>query len=137
MNSGHVGELTVSFQIANTGGSPARRITGDLHLLSTVAHNAEKIDLLHGDEGRFALDSLEPGQMHRYADALPTGTTNDQNWLDFYAGKDVPRHYLYLIGTVWYFDDLGIPRQTGLYRKFNASYSRFDPEKDHEQEYSD
>jgi hypothetical protein len=134
---GKSGELTLSCQVVNIGGSAARRITGSVHVFSCVASDVEKIDFIHGEEREFSLDALEPGQRNSYEDTLPTGTVNDEGWFTFYGGETVPRHYVYLWGNVWYFDDLGIPRQTGIYRKFDPKYMRFEPEKDSEQEYSD
>lgn len=44
---------------------------------------------------------------------------------------------VYFVGTVWYKDDLGIERSTGVFRKFDPKERSFLPVKDSDVEYSD
>jgi hypothetical protein len=56
-------------------------------------------------------------------------------WIETYKGAS--SHRIFLLGTIWYRDDLDIPRQTGLHRSYDPKTKLFTPQKDSEEEYSD
>jgi hypothetical protein len=41
------------------------------------------------------------------------------------------------MGTIYYIDDLNIPRATGISRKYDAKNEAFEPQTDSENEYTD
>lgn len=127
----------MEFQLVNTGGSAAHIFAGEIRLLAVLAISEHDIRMMHGTEHGIGITSLQPGVGTNVEEWMTTGALVDTEWMDFYEGRAAERRYLYLQGTIWYRDDLGIPRRTGLSRKYDPSTRRFTPEKDSEEEYSD
>ncbi len=132
-----IAEGKTSFQIVNVGGSPARIIGGHLQLLAITTGATDEIKTMEGNKYLLPNGTLQPGERGSSEVVLSTGAENDLGWIDFYQGGTESKRYLYLLGQIWYRDDLDIPRQTGIYRKYNQKTRRFDPQKDSEEEYSD
>jgi hypothetical protein len=127
---GEPGECELRFIMVNTGGSPAYIAAGGfIQLLSLIGHKVGKVEIKDGDQ---------PGQQVTVEEVLPTGTINDLEWANFREGiQSEPLKYLYLIGTIYYLDDLNIPRSTGMHRKYDPKNQTFEPQKESESEYTD
>jgi hypothetical protein len=134
---GKVGRCNISFHLANAGGSSAFIIGGHMQLLSCVGHNSHDVTIDDGEPFKFTEFVLTAGEYLSFQETLTTGALMDTPWIDFFQGGPDTYRYLYLIGSIWYRDDLGIPRQTNLHRKFEFSSKRFVPQKDNEEENSD
>jgi len=129
-------KCTLAFQLVNTGGSPASIIEGEMYLLAVSAHDLNDIRFVEGAHGIVQERVLQPGQRENFEDILDFPIIVDAEWVEFSQGaKSV--HSLYLWGTVWYRDDLSIPRRVGIHRKYNPQKKNFPPDKDNEEEYSD
>ena len=126
----------VAFQIGNIGGSPAHIIDGDIYLLSARSIVlGEEIAFKESTHIGIGQRTLQPGERETIECALNTGIPNDAQWTELYKG--VSSHSIFLLGTIWYRDDLDIPRQTGLHRSYDPKTKTFVPRKDSEEEYSD
>jgi hypothetical protein len=136
---GEPGECEMRFIMVNTGGSPAYITAGGfIQLLSLIGHNVGKIEIKDGDRVAISQFTLQPGQQVTVEEVLPTGTVNNLEWANFREGiQTEPLKYLYLIGTIYYLDDLNIPRATGIHRKYNPKSEDFEPQKESESEYTD
>jgi hypothetical protein len=131
------GVCKLEFLLVNIGGSTAHVMEGCIYFLSVIASDIEHIQFKDGTEWRFGQGSLQPGQRYTLKnESMETGTVNDAEWMLYYSGKSSSR-YIILMGTVWYRDEIGIIRQTGLHRVFDVKTGRFEPKKDSEEEYSD
>ena len=54
--------------------------------------------------------TLQPGEQVTIEDALPTGYINDLDWANLREGlRTDPLKFLFLMGTIYYIDDLNIP----------------------------
>jgi hypothetical protein len=127
---------TVAFQLVNTGGSPAHITHGEIYLLAVSAPNSNDIRFAQGTHGVVEERSLHPGERENFEDVLDSSIVADEGWTAFHQGR-TSIHSLYLLGTIWYKDDLGIPRQAGVHRKYDPSNQRFVPQQGSEDEYSD
>ena len=126
----------VAFQIVNIGGSPAHIVDGDIYLLSARSGGLEEeIEFKESTHVGIGQRTLQPGEREAMEFALDTRISNDARWVEFYKGTS--SHRIFLLGTIWYRDDLGIPRQTGLHRSYDPKTKTFVPRKDSEEEYSD
>lgn len=126
----------MDFQIVNLGGSPAHIVGGDIYLLS--ARNVdpkEEIELKESTHIGISERTLQPGQRESIEFRFDTGIPSDARWTEIYKG--VSSHAIFLLGEIWYRDDLNIPRQTGIHRKLDPTTKRFEPKKDSEAEYTD
>lgn len=132
-------ECEIKFTIVNTGGSPAYIVAGaKIALMSCIAHDIGNIDLKDGDPFLFSPFTLQPGQEVLIQESLPTGAIFDLEWENFRRGIEVkPLRYLFLMGTIYYTDDLNIPRSTGISRGYDAKTKAFVPRKEEEEEYAD
>ncbi len=136
---GEPGECKMRFVMVNTGGSPAHITPGGfIQLMSATASKLGKVEIKQGDPVYISQFTLQPGQIVTVEEVLPTGTINSIAWANFREGiqGEHPR-YLYLLGTVFYMDELSIPRATGIHRKYNPKTQEFEPQKDNESEYTD
>jgi hypothetical protein len=136
---GKPGECELRFTMVNTGGSPAHITAGGfIQLMSVIGQSVGKIEMKEGDRTSISQFTLQPGQQVTIDKTLPTGTINDDEWALFRDGIEVgfPK-YIYLLGAIFYLDDLDIPRATGISRKYDSKTLAFVPDKDSEQEYSD
>jgi hypothetical protein len=133
------GECQIRFTIVNVGGSPAHIVSGgNLKLISALGYTVDNVALHDGDEFVIPEFTLEPGQQNIFDGRLTTGTDNDEGWIAYRKGRSTsPSRYLYLMGTIWYQDDLNIPRATGVSRKYDISTKTFAPMKESEEEYTD
>jgi len=129
-------KCTVAFQLVNMGGSPAHVIHGEVYLLAVDASDLKDIRISEGNHGEMQERSLQPGERQNFEDLLDSSIVADEEWAAFHQGQN-SSHSLYLLGTIWYKDDLGIPRQVGVHRKYDPSNLRFIPQNDSEEEYSD
>jgi hypothetical protein len=137
IEAGGPGICTLEFLLVNTGGSPANIIEGSIFLLSYVASDIENIRFIDGPELHIGERVLQAGERSTIKEeSMKTGTVNDAQWMLYYSGKNSDRNVL-LMGTIWYKDEIGITRQTGLHRLFDPKTGRFEPKTDNEQEYSD
>src|ERR1035438_800108 len=127
----------VAFQIVNTGGSPAHIVDADIYLLSARVHSSpdEEIEFKESTHVGIGARTLQPGERENIQFGLDTRIPNDARWVEFYKGGS--SHIIYLLGSIWYRDDLDIPRETGIHRKYDPANRRFEPKKDSEEEYSD
>jgi hypothetical protein len=126
----------VAFQIVNTGGAPAHIVDGDIYLLSArLVDPGEEIEFRESTHVGIGPRTLQPGERENIEVALDTRIPNDARWVEFYKGAS--SHAIFLLGSIWYRDDLEIPRQTGIHRKYDPSNRRFEPKKNDEEEYSD
>ncbi len=89
-----------------------------------------------GDEGAFEHRTLQPGERENFKDTLSTNVVIDAEWAKFHRGEK-SNYSIDLLGTIWYRDDLNIPRRTGIRRKHDPKTKRFVAEKDSEDEYDD
>ena len=134
-----IGDLikyTLAFQLVNTGGSPAYIIRGEMSLLAVSAHGVGDIRFVEGTQDLIDARILQPGQRENFEDVLDSTIIADAEWSNFHEGK-ASIHSVYLLGTIWYRDDLSIPRATGIHRKYDPENRRFVAQKDNEEEYSD
>jgi hypothetical protein len=126
----------VAFQIANIGGSPAHIVEGDVYLLSArLTDLKEEIELKESTHTGISERTLQPGERENIQFGLDTRIPNDARWVEYYSGAS--SHSIFLLGTIWYRDNLDIPRATGIHRKYDPATKRFEPKKDNEEEYSD
>jgi hypothetical protein len=126
----------VAFQIVNIGGSPAHIVDGDIYLLSARASGLEEeIEFKESTHVGIGQRTLQPGEREAIEFGLDTRIPNDARWVEFYKGAS--SHSIFLLGTIWYRDDLEIPRQTGLHRSYDPKTKTFVPRRDSEEEYSD
>jgi hypothetical protein len=122
----------VAFQIVNGGGSSAHIVEGDVHLLSVrMGSDKEDAEITESTHIGISPRTLQPGEREPIQFGLDTRISN----YAFYKSGDT--FSVFLIGTIWYRDDLGIPRQTGLHRSYDMKTKLFTPRKDSEEEYSD
>ncbi len=122
----------VTFLMVNRGGSPAHVADGDIHLLSVrVGVVGEEVEIKESTHIGISPRTLQPGEGETIQFGLDTGISN----YAFYKGESP--YMVFLVGTIWYRDDLGIPRQTGLHRSYDPKTKIFTPRKDSEEEYSD
>jgi hypothetical protein len=128
----------MSLQIVNTGGSPAHIVEGDIYLISARrGHDAEEAEAEVKESTHMGIGerTLQPGQWEIIEFGLDTGIPNDVRWTELYKGAS--SHSIVLLGTIWYRDELGIPRKTGLHREYQPKSRIFVRRKDSEEEYSD
>jgi len=126
----------VTFQIANIGGSPAQIVDGDVYLLSArLTDPKEEIEFKESTHAGISERTLQPGERENIQFGLDTRIPNDARWVEFYKGAS--SHSIFLLGTIWYRDNLDIPRGTGIHRKYDPATKRFEAKKDSEEEYSD
>lgn len=126
----------VAFQIVNIGGSPAHVVDGNIYLLSArPGEPGEEIEFKESTNMGIGHRTLQPGEWESLEFGLDTRIPNDARWVEFYKGAS--SHTIFLLGTIWYRDDLDIPRATGIHRKYDPATKRFEPKKDSEDEYSD
>jgi hypothetical protein len=134
---GERAQCIVAFQIVNTGGSPAHIVDGDIYLFSARSSNPkEEIEFRESTHIGISERTLQPGERESIQTGLDGNFVNDVGWVEFHAGQ-AALHYILLMGTIGYRDDLGIPRQTGLRRSYDPKTKTFTPRKDSEEEYSD
>jgi hypothetical protein len=130
----------VQLTVVNAGGSAAHICGGTIAMWSAMArtHPASGIEIKRGEEVPIGNFTLQPGEDALVTQTLATGATNDIPWANYHAGIRVepPRH-IYLVGTIYYTDDLGIPRRTGIHRTYEPSDGSFTPNRDSEREYTD
>jgi len=128
----------MSLQIVNSGGSPAHIVEGDIYLISARrGHHAEEAEAEVKESTHMGIGerTLQPGQWEIIEFGLDTRIPNDARWVEFHKG--VSSHSIVLLGTIWYRDELGIPRKTGLHREYDPKTQVFVRRKDSEEEYSD
>jgi hypothetical protein len=126
----------LAFQIVNVGGSAADIVSGEISLLSIrVRSPEEETEARESPSIGISPRTLQPGERVLIETGIDTRIPNNARWTKIYNG--VSSHRIFLLGTIWYRDELGIPRQTGLYRKYDPKTTRFDPQKANEEEYSD
>lgn len=131
------GACKLEFLLVNLGGSPAHIVEGTVQLLSYIASSVDNIQFTDGSTLKLGEGTIAAGQRVPFAeDSMTTGTVNDLEWMHYYRGEISGRQVI-LIGNIWYKDDIGITRQTSLYRPFDPKTGRFEPRKDSEDEYSD
>ncbi len=132
-------ECEIRFQAVNTGGSAAY-ITADsnIQIVSSLGYDIGKIETKWGDPRPLSSATLGPGQGMTVEESLHTGVIFDLDWENFHQGlKTDPLRFMHLTGVIYYTDDLGIPRSTGIDRAFDAKTGNFIPLKETEQEYTD
>lgn len=136
---GNPWECEIRFQIVNTGGSPAYIAAGShIQLASSISHDVGKIETKWGEERPISSVMLGPGQAITVEERVSTGVPFDLEWENFRQGVAVkPLRFVSLAGIVYYTDDLGIPRSTGINRAFEPKTGEFVPRKETEQEYND
>jgi len=62
---------------------------------------------------------------------------NDLQWVNYHEGLPTEDHRsLFVVGTVYYMDDLNIPRRTGIHCRYDPKTMDFKPA-DFEGEYND
>ena len=126
----------VAFQIVNIGGSPAHIVDGDIYLLSALSSGIEEeVEFKESTHVGIGQRTLQPGERETIEFGLDTRIPNDARWVEFYKGAS--SHSIFLLGTIWYRDDLEIPRQTGLHRSYDPKTKTFVPRRDSEEDYSD
>jgi hypothetical protein len=136
---GKPGECEIRFTMVNTGGSPAHVAAGGfIQVLSVIVNSVGKVEIKEGDRTMISELTLQPGQQVTVQETMPTGTIGDTDWTLLSEGIEVgiPK-YIYFVGTIYYLDDLNIPRATGIHRKYDPKTSNFDPQKESESEYTD
>jgi len=134
---GEQAQCVLAFQIVNTGGSPAHIINGDTYLLFARSNGSiEEIEFIESTHVGIGERTLQPGERENIQTGLHARIINDERWVEFHAGGG-SLHFIYLLGEVWYRDDLGIPRQVGLHRAYDPKTKKFIPGKDSEEEYTD
>jgi hypothetical protein len=126
----------LAFQLVNTGGSAAHIIRGDAYLLAVSAQGTNDIHFIESAHGIIENRTLQPGEREYFEDTLDFMIVADAEWADFHQGKP-SIHSLFLSGGIWYRDDLSIPREAGVHRKYDPENHRFVPQKDSEEDYSD
>jgi hypothetical protein len=136
---GEMGECKLRFTLVNTGGSRAHITAGgNVKLMSCIARDVGNIEFKDGDVFMFNQFTLQPGEEVVFEETLSTGAINDVQWENFRQGiKTDPLRYLFLMGTIYYTDDLNIPRSTGISRTYDPKTKAFAPRKDEEEEYAD
>lgn len=132
-------ECELSFMIVNIGGSPAKITTGtNICMMSCVAPDTGSIDFKTGDTTLIDPLTLQPGEEVVVQESLPSGVLFDLEWENFRQGLQGKNlRYLFLMGRIFYTDDLNIPRSTGISRTYNPKTKAFTPRKDEEDEYAD
>jgi hypothetical protein len=137
MEPGKPGICTMESQLVNVGGSPAHIVGGFVSLFSYIAKDARDLQFIDGSKFEISKGTLQPGERSDFEKSMETGTINDSGWMDYYVGKGSGRN-LILTGTIWYNDDIGIRRQTSIYRPYDPNTGRFSPKDNSvEQENSD
>jgi hypothetical protein len=131
------GQCALRLEVVNTGGSVAQ-VTGSEIYMLFAKFIGDRIDLKEGERAGLSLQTytLNPGERLIFEERLKTGTEIDLEWMNFFRGG-ASRCAVYLIGTIGYMDELGIPRQSGIHRKLDPANRRFAADKESEQEYSD
>ncbi len=125
---------TVVFQIVNVGGTPAHVVGGDIHMLSARFDDPE-LELEDSTHVGISERTLQAGERENLEFHLNTRIPYDSRWVEIHEG--LSSHSIYLLGEIWYRDDLGIPRQTGIHRRLNPTNKLLETKKDAEEEYSD
>jgi hypothetical protein len=126
----------LAFQVANIGGSPANITGGEIYMLAVSLHGEDDIRFIESTHGIVEQRTLQPGERENFEDVLESNIPTDAGWSDFHESR-ASIHSIYLIGTIWYRDDLSILRQTGIHRKYDPKSRRFESDQTSEQEYSD
>ncbi len=136
---GKPAKANVRFTVINVGGTPAHVADGTVALWSVEPLNTiAPIELKCGDEDSIGEFTLQPGESTAFDRPLNTGVTNDIQWANYHqAIQTEPPKYIYLVAVIRYIDDLGIPRQTGISRKYDPKTRTFIPEAKTDQEYAD
>ncbi|MGA7379999.1 MAG: hypothetical protein WBX03_04045 [Terriglobales bacterium] len=132
-------ECEIRFTLINSGGSPAHIAAGaNIKLVSCIAHDIGNMEFKEGDPLLFKQFTLQAGQEVICEETLSTGVVFDLEWETFRRGiRTSPLRYLFLMGTIYYTDDLDIPRSTGLNRTYDVKTQAFIPGKDEDEEYAD
>jgi hypothetical protein len=115
----------VQITIINSGGSPAHIKGGTIALWSTEVSSAPT-EIKKGNDNPIGEFTLQAGEDREYEGNIGTGATHDLNWANYHAGhQTTPMKSLYLVGTIMYEDDLGIPRRTGIFRAYDPKTYSF------------
>ena len=126
----------VEFVVVNSGGTPARIFKSQL-VAKVVDYDIAQFSLFDGATslGEFSLQPGEGRSAH-----IPIDLELVKNIREIVSRQfegDFRPKLVYFVGTVWYKDDLGIERSTGVFRKFDPKERSFLPVKDSDVEYSD
>lgn len=131
---------TIQFTVVNSGGSVAHVKGGKVRIWSIQTFPppaSPPIEFTLGEEVQLRSFSLQPGEERVVKEPMGTGIINDIDWANYHAGTPTKFRDIYLIGNIWYEDDLGIRRRTGISRTYNPVMESFSARKDDEAEFSD
>jgi len=139
---GKTSTAKVKLTVVNIGGSTARITGGVVALWWAHASHSEysnKVVLRTAPDKSIGGDvNLEPGERAVWEETVDMDATIDLQWANYHAGLETKDHRtVILVGTVYYRDELGISRQTGIHRKYDPKTSEFVANKESEQEYTD
>jgi hypothetical protein len=136
---GEPARANVTFTVINTGGTQARITGGYIAMWSVEAtKNPAPIEFQCGKDDPIGEFILQPGEEKVFERILGAGMTNDIQWANYHQALQTdPLRYIYLVGTLFYLDDLDIPRNTGIHRCYDPKTRTFLPEKSSDQEYAD
>lgn len=128
---------TVRFTVVNTGGTGALITGGHVRMICLDA-SENNSQFLEGAEELIGEFVLQPGQDTEFRRAMFTGSINSPGWIEgIQSAQFGVRRYLYLIGTIYYRDELDIPRQTSFMRNYDSKERKFVPSKNADEEYVD
>ena len=132
----HVGGC-VQFVVTNSGGTNAHIYKSEF-IVKVLGDSISESSLMDGamSIGEF---SLTTGQGTTIT--IPISLEMVKSIQDEFRRRDEPlsadRKPVYVIGDLWYKDDLGISRSTGIFRKFDPKELIFVPVENSTSEYSD
>jgi hypothetical protein len=130
----------ISLNIVNIGGTPARVVGGSMAIWTAEGprtQHSTKVEIHQGKDAAVEEFTLEPGEQKKWESTLDAAVTNSIRWANYHEGLATePTMAVFLIGTIRYRDELNIPRQTGINRKYDAKTGWFTPQES-EGEYTD